>query len=423
MRKFILLMAVMTVLSVFGANADNKRYVGGDISLLSEYEKAGSVYKDNSGKPIAELFPWLHEQGMNAMRVRLFVDPSAYTGSDKDPNACQDLDYITPLCRRIKEAGFALMLDFHYSDTWADPAKQWTPKAWEGLTDNELIAKIHDYTAASLRHLVEAGATPDFIQTGNEISYGMLWGPHDAPSADLKKTLVGSNANWGRLARLLISAGNACREVCPDAKIIIHTERVVQPDVLDNFYSMMKKLGVSYDIIGLSYYPYFHGDLDVLSTALDRLTANYPDKPIMIVETGYPYKWEVPGTDHDVTEKYPYSEAGQDKFVSDLISLLREYDNVTGLFWWWLEYNAFGSKLSNWYNAPLFDSTTGRATKALTTLFSFADGSGITLPVADNREGETRWFDLAGREIPAPTVPGCYLLRSGESSRVVIVGR
>lgn len=385
------------------------RYAGGDISLLSEYEKAGAVYKDNSGKPIAQLLPWLHEQGMNAMRVRLFVNPENYTGSDRDPNACQDLEYITPLCRSIKENGFSLMLDFHYSDTWADPAKQWTPKAWEGMTDNELVTAIHDYTRDALQHLVEAGATPDFIQTGNEISYGMLWGPYGAPSGDLKKTLYGNNANWGRLARLLTSAGDACREVCPEARIVLHNERVAQPEVLDNFYKKMNQLGVSYDIIGLSYYPYFHGDLDVLKTSLDMLTRNYPDKDIMIVETGYPYKWEVPGTDHDVTDKYPYTETGQDKFMSDLVDLLLGYDKVDGLFWWWLEYNAYGTKLSNWYNAPLFDSTTGRATKALTTLCRFAEGSGVEMTVSDGKADDQRWYDLSGREIPEPDTPGLFI--------------
>ncbi|MDE6653605.1 MAG: arabinogalactan endo-1,4-beta-galactosidase, partial [Muribaculaceae bacterium] len=122
------------------------RYVGGDISLLPEYERAGAQYKDHDGTPVAELLPFLHDQGMNAMRVRLFVNPSDYKGADADKNACQDLDYILPLCKRIKAAGFALMLDFHYSDTWADPAKQWTPKAWEGLTDDQLKQNMDDDT-------------------------------------------------------------------------------------------------------------------------------------------------------------------------------------------------------------------------------------------------------------------------------------
>ena len=388
-----------------------QRYVGGDISLLPDYEAAGVQYRDRSGKIIPDLLPWLKEQGMNAMRVRLFVNPEAYTGSDKDPNAKQSLDYITPLCKRIKDTGLDLMLDFHYSDTWADPAKQWTPKAWENLSDEQLYEKIYEYTKASLQHLVDAGATPDFIQTGNEISYGMLWGNNTEPESSLKKTFMGNNANWDRFGKLLRQAIKACHEVCPDAKIVIHTERVAQHAVLSYFYDKMNQLDVDYDIIGLSYYPYFHGNMDVLKKALSELEKKFTDKDIMIVETGYPYKWEVPGSTHDVTKDYPYTEAGQDKFVADLVKTLHEYKNVDGLFWWWLEYNAYGAGLSNWYNAPLFDSTTGKATKALTTLCTFLDvTNSIDTFLPDSQEqGDGKWFDLSGHEIKAPTAKGIYI--------------
>ena len=388
-----------------------QRYVGGDISLLPDYEAAGVQYRDRFGKIIPDLLPWLKEQGMNAMRVRLFVNPEAYTGSDKDPNAKQSLDYITPLCKRIKDTGLDLMLDFHYSDTWADPAKQWTPKAWENLSDEQLYEKIYEYTKASLQHLVDAGATPDFIQTGNEISYGMLWGNNTEPESSLKKTFMGNNANWDRFGKLLRQAIKACHEVCPDAKIVIHTERVAQHAVLSYFYDKMNQLDVNYDIIGLSYYPYFHGNMDVLKKALSELEKKFSGKEIMIVETGYPYKWEVPGTTHDVSKDYPYTEAGQDKFVADLVKTLHEYKDVDGLFWWWLEYNAYGAGLSNWYNAPLFDSTTGKATKALTTLCTFLDvTNSIDTFLPDSQEqGDGKWYDLNGREIKAPTAKGIYI--------------
>ena len=388
-----------------------QRYVGGDISLLPDYEAAGVQYRDRSGKIIPDLLPWLKEQGMNAMRVRLFVDPEADTGSDKDPNAKQSLDYITPLCKRIKDTGLDLMLDFHYSDTWADPAKQWTPKAWENLSDEQLYEKIYEYTKASLQHLVDEGATPDFIQPGNEISYGMLWGKNTDPESSLKKTFMGNNANWDRFGKLLRQAIKACHEVCPDAKIVIHTERVAQHAVLSYFYDKMNQLDVDYDIIGLSYYPYFHGNMDVLKKALSELDKKFSDKEIMIVETGYPYKWEVPGSTHDVTKDYPYTEAGQDKFVADLVKTLHEYSDVDGLFWWWLEYNAYGAGLANWYNAPLFDSTTGKATKALTTLCTFLDDTNSidTFLPDSGEECDGKWYDLNGREIKAPTAKGIYI--------------
>ena len=405
MKKLLPIIAALLV----ALSASAVRYAGGDISLLPEYQKAGAQYKTHDGTPITTLLPWLRDQGMNAMRVRLFVDPAAYTGSDKDPNACQSLDYILPLCREINDAGLALMLDFHYSDSWADPAKQYTPAAWSGLNDEQLVAKINEYTKDVLTRLKAEGIVPAFIQTGNEISYGMLWGPVGTPDNQLHKTLMGSDANWNRLGSLLKSAIAACREVCPDAKIIIHTERVAQINVTDNFYDKMKSLGVDYDIIGLSYYPYFHGPMNVLKNTLDNLSGRYPDKNIMIVETGYSYKWEVPGTTIDNTGKYPYSDEGQNLFMKDLVDLCESYTAVNGIFWWWMEYNAFGTSLSGWYNAPLFDSLTGRATAALTTLASFADGdNGISLPTVTPTADDT-WYDLSGRPVARPAQGQLYI--------------
>lgn len=404
------------ILTTFLSHAE--RFAGGDISLLPEYEAAGAKYKTNDGTEIPDLLPWLHEQGMNAMRVRLFVNPADHKAkypSEYDPNACQDLEYITPLCQDIVDNGFDLMLDFHYSDTWADPAKQWIPESWRGLSDEQLYEKIYDYTKETLLSLKEAGVTPSFIQPGNEISYGMLWGMEDDPSSSLKKTFMGSDANWNRLGLLLSQAIKACREVCPDARIVLHTERVAQPDVLKNFYDRMAGLDVDYDIIGLSYYPYFHGDLTVLDTALSTLQNNFPGKNIMIVETGYSYKWEVPGTTYDFSKKWAYSEAGQDAYAKDLVSTLEKYENADGLFWWWMEYNAFGTSLSGWYNAPLFNSLDGRATPALTTICSFATPSSVgQLPSSSFPQEPTPVFDLLGRPVRDTSTPGLYISPSGK---------
>ncbi len=408
-----LLAVIIAVAALLPATAA-ARYVGGDISLLPEYENAGAVYLDHDGNTIADVLPWFGSQGMNAMRVRLFVNPGQYTGSDKDANACQDMEYILPLCRRIKDAGYALMLDFHYSDTWADPTKQWTPAQWAGLADSQLCERIYSYTRETLQTLADAGATPDFIQTGNEISYGMLWGPVGTPEAQQKRTYMGSDANWQRLGQLLSNAIRACREVCPSARVILHTERVADTAVMNNFYSQMRDMSVDYDIIGLSYYPYWHGGLSVLRNALDQLTRNFPGREIMIVETGYSYKWAVPGTTFDLTGTYPYSDAGQAKFADDLVALLAGYEHVTGLFWWWPEYNAYGTSLSGWYNAPLFDSTTGCATSALSRLCRFADdGGGVSDVYGDT--GDAAWYDLAGVKVSdgdRPTRPGVYIHRS-----------
>lgn len=257
------------------------KYSGGDISLLPTIEEAGAKYTDQNGNIISDLITYSYDQGMNAMRVRVFVNPDNYTQSDKDPYACQSLEYILSLSQRIKSAGHKLLLDFHYSDTWADPVKQWTPKEWENLNDEELYNKIYNYTKETLQTLKNNGATPDFIQTGNEISYGMLWGPYK--SQTYRVTITNDDSNRTRFGNLLTKAIAACREVCPQAKIVLHNERITNLSLLTGFYNWAKSISLDYDIIGLSYYPYFHGNMSAIDNALSNLDRNNYGKEIWIV--------------------------------------------------------------------------------------------------------------------------------------------
>ena len=350
-----------------------QRYVGGDISLLTKYEAQGAQYKDKDGQAIGDVLAFLKQQGWNTMRVRLFVDP---TKSDDRKSCVQDLDYVIALGKRIKAAGLLFMLDFHYSDTWADPAAQWTPDSWKDFADAQLQSKLYEYTRECLLQLNAAGASPDFIQTGNEISFGMLWGT---------KTAVGNNktnrcyidspqANWNRFFALLRQATKACREVCPRAQIIIHSERVPQPQVLTDFFDRIKAANIDYDIIGLSYYSYHHGKMNILDTALQQLTAKNYGKQIQIVEMGYPSQWAVPGSTVDYSATYPLTDDGQRNFVADLITLLKKYPQVNGLSWWYAEANAYGCNgdlKTGWYNASLFNNETGQALKALYEMQKF----------------------------------------------------
>ena len=387
-----------------------QKYVGGDISCLTDNEAKNAQYLDFEGKacPALDLF---RQEKLNAMRVRLFVNPSDYPNNDS--NACQDLDYVISLSKRIKEAGFKLMLDFHYSDTWADPAKQWTPKAWETLSDDELYTKIYEYTKETLQKMKDEGVAPEFIQTGNEISYGMLWGKEG--SSNIKKCYMGKDANWNRFTTLLKKAGKACREVCPDAKIILHTERAAQTNVLTNFYDRMNTDNVDYDIIGLSYYPAWHKDIATLETAIKTLESRYTDKKIMIVEVGYAYSWALEDADYDYTWKYPATEAGQKAFTDDLITMLNKHDSVNGLFWWWMEYNAYpwdDTHMDGWWYAPLYDGHTGKPLAAMSSLKDFlGEDQGLTGIEADDAfgEGSNVWTTLNGIRISQPTRPGLYI--------------
>jgi len=313
------------------------------------------------------------EQGWNTIRVRLMVDPK---NSDDQKSVVQDLEYVIDLAQRIKEAGLLLMLDFHYSDTWADPGAQWTPANWATLNEGQLQTKVYEYTRDCLQELCDAGAAPDFIQTGNEISYGMLWGTKAAVGGNQTNRCysTSADANWNRFFNLLRQAGKACREVCPRAKIIIHSERTPKPSVLTDYFDRIKKANIDYDIIGLSFYPYFHGSLNTLSTAIRLLENKNYGKWIQVVETGYPSQWAVPGTEIDNTATWPYSWEGQKKFVTDLVNMLKQHPQVNGLSWWYAEANAFGCNgdLKNgWYNAGLFDNSTGKALPAFYELKNF----------------------------------------------------
>ena len=160
--------------------------------------------------------------------------------------------------------------------------------------------------------------------------------------------------------------------MCPDAKIILHTE-LSNANNPAKFYQQAKQYGIDYDIIGLSYYPAYHGSLSTLDGALSKIESQQPDRPIMIVETGYSNKWAMAGTTFDYTSVYPYSEDGQESFTKDLVTTLKKHKNVKGILWWWAEANEYGinwqnSVTSGWNNAPLFNNETGRALKALSQL-------------------------------------------------------
>ena len=369
---------------------DDEPVVGGDISMLTKYEAhqkmalrynvTNAHYYDINGQVINDVITWVKQQGWNAARVRLFVNPANASAADVGQGVIQNLDTVKVLGRRIKQAGMKFMLDFHYSDSWADPVKQFTPAEWAGLDDEALVNKIYEYTRDCLRALKAAGATPDYIQTGNEISYGMLWGPVGTPTSQLKKCYSGDEANWERFTNLLKAAGRACREECPRAKIILHTERVAKQSIMLNFYNQMRDKQVDYDIIGLSYYPYFHGTLSVLTNAMNSLANNYPDKTIMVVETGYSYHYKVGDLDYSST--WPLTYEGQRQFTADLIARIKPYKNLKGLFWWFPEANEYGlgGSLWNtlhvndaWYNAGLWDHETGRVTPAFYELKSLRE--------------------------------------------------
>ena len=396
-----------------------QKYVGGDISMLKKFVDSGAIYKDKDGNSV-EPYAFFREQGWNAVRLRLFVAPSKASADDKKEGAIQDLDYVTAMAKDVKAAGYRLMLDFHYSDTWTDPGQHSTPAAWKGNA-TELAEKVYEYTKESLKALKEAGVTPDFIQPGNEITYGMMW-----PTAHIWPAGGGQDGGtWSNFTSYLKSAIKACKEECPDAQIVIHTEMSKSENVTNFYKELAKYTDVEYDIIGLSYYPDYHNSLKVLETLLTQLEASYPSKKIMIVETGYGFEWQLSGSKYNFTGTYPTTEEGQKKFTTDLIALLNKHQNVNGLFWWYPEYTlnniVFMNGSEDWskdftsgyWNAALFHYKSGKALSALYELKNFAPGSDTGIRDIDKR-GDTNtesWYSLDGRKLnKRPDAKGIYIV-------------
>lgn len=371
--KKILFVLISALLAIAAGNAMSK-YVGGDISLLTKYEEHGAIYYNENGARITNMLNYLKSTGLNAMRVRLFVDPSKAGAEDQGEGVCQDLPYVLALSQRIKAAGFNLLLDIHYSDTWTDPGQHSTPSSW--TVTSALGDSVYSYTKRVLTAMIAANARPDFIQVGNEVTYGMLWPTgHCYPS--------GANHGSGtfdNFVNYLKQGIKACREVCPAAQIVVHTEMSRASNVT-SFYAALNNYNPDFDIIGLSYYPYWHGALNVLDDLLTNLETTYPNKLIQIVETGYPHAYYPSGASYDLQSTWPATEAGQKAFAAALVSVLNAHSRVNGLYWWFPEANEYGINYTNsvttdWYNCGWWDNQNGQVMDALFEMPAFLDGSG-----------------------------------------------
>lgn len=358
------------ILTCLAGNAATK-FLGGDISLLTKYEERGAIYYNENGARITNVLGYLKDQGMNAMRVRLFVDPSRAGAEDQGEGVCQDLPFVVALGQRIKAAGFNLMLDIHYSDTWTDPGQHSTPYSWS--VTSALGDSVYTYTKRVLNTMIAAGATPDFIQVGNEVTYGMLWPTgHCYPSGANY-----GNGTFSNFVNYLKRGIQACREVCPSAKIVVHTEMSRTTNVT-SFYQTLQSYAPDFDIIGLSYYPHWHGDLSVLDGLLTTLENTYPTKKIQIVETAYPHAYYPSDATYDLQSIWPATEAGQKAFASALVATLNAHSRVDGLYWWFPEANEYGinytnAVTTNWYNCGWWDNQNGQVMDALFETLAFLD--------------------------------------------------
>jgi arabinogalactan endo-1,4-beta-galactosidase len=317
MRSFIKPVLILIVSLCAGCRAFAQSYaIGADVSFLAKCEQDGVVFKEN-GKPV-DVLDLLREHHYNWVRLRIFHDAEA--SADKLPN---DLPYTLALARRAREKGFHILLDFHYSDGWADPGKQPMPSAWSKLRHKQLVDAVFSYTRDTIAAFAHAGVMPEMVQVGNEVTNGMLWPDGKLPD------------NWDNFADLLkagISGVDAGRGSDPMPRIMIHIERSGDYDAAVWFFDNLIAHHVPFDVIGLSYYPFWHGDIVKLRGNLHDLALRY-HKPIIVVETAY--NWDPGGMTGKKTD-FPESAEGQLAFLRAVDAAMRAIPDGLGrgVFWW-----------------------------------------------------------------------------------------
>lgn len=331
---FFLALLIMATFVTTGCRANDPTFLrGADISMLPELERAGAVYRANGSE--GDAIEILRNHGVNAFRVRLFVNPS--TDFNKNWGATQNLDPMIALAKRIKHSNAKLILDLHYSDTWADPKQQTKPAAWAALSFDQLEEQLHRYTAETLAQFAAAGAAPDFVQIGNEIAGGFLW-----PDAKLvRDDHPDADQQWSRFARLLNAGARAARAFDPKIKIILHIHGGGREDLPRWFFTKLESQKVDYDIAAVSFYPTYADSLPMLRDNLAELAITI-DKPLLIAETSYPWK---PINESKPTMTWPTTPAGQHAFLRDLLAIAREVPNnrCIGIIWWYPEARPTGS--------------------------------------------------------------------------------
>lgn len=250
------------------SNIKIDKMLGADISFLPELEAKGMKFTDTDGqqKDAVEI---LSAHGFNYVRLRLFNDPSRDSGYSPSKGFC-DLNHTIQMAQRAKKYGMKVLLDFHYSDYWADPQKQYMPANWRNLDFKTLNDSLYTYTSDVLLSMKKANALPDMVQVGNEINHGMIW-----PAGNINQL--------DSLAELFNSGASAVKSISANIPVMLHLALGGQNDECRFYLDAMNDRGVKYDVLGLSYYPKWHSTLEDLEYNCDDLARRY-DKDIIIVE-------------------------------------------------------------------------------------------------------------------------------------------
>lgn len=267
--------------------------LGADISSVQE---SNTTFVDTDGQQ-KSIFALLKNHGFNYIRLRTFVDPAAPYGYSSTANGCEgknedygDKAHVIAYGKQAKDAGMGFLLDFHYSDVWADPGNQIIPDPWRSATDtNALAALMKAYTKDVIQGAIAAGARPDMVQVGNEITGGMMahipgpdtdcWGNNPA-----SKSIGGSTSNWDQLATLLKAGIAGVREVDPTIKVMLHIENTDDLDGVKWWVKSATDRAVEFDVLGLSCYTKYQGEPSVWQNTFSQMASTYPDLEFAIAE-------------------------------------------------------------------------------------------------------------------------------------------
>lgn len=322
--------------------------LGADISSLKKSEDMGGVYRYSDGTQ-ADALQILKDSGMNYARLRVWVDPAdGYHGKAE----------ILEMALRLKSQGIKLLVDFHYSDNWADPGKQNKPAAWANLDFEQLKKAVYDHTFDICNSLVAQGTPPDMVQVGNEINAGMLW-----PDGDYN--------HFDNLAALLTAGYQAVKDSSSSTLVMLHIAEGGDNDLARWWFDNITRREVPFDLIGISYYPFWHGSFAELQANLNDISTRY-DKDVIVAETAYAFTDKENDSLSNIanpglmTPGYPFTPEGQRTMLRDIMSIVRGVSNGRGLgvFYWDATWTAFPGngwdstdpKSGNaWENQALFD--------------------------------------------------------------------
>ena len=330
------------ILILFSFTKSNQFINGVDISMLKQVEENGGLFYVNGNQidPI-QIFK---DKGINTARIKIWHTPSLNYNN---------LESVLEIAYRASSAGLDLILDFHYSDTWADPLNQAKPSVWEDLNFETLCDSIEQYSRYVITKLKNQNSLPKYVQIGNETDCGLLW--PDGYVCDESN----NESQWNKLRELFVHAIEGVYSALDNEDTIEIISHVSSGG--NWFFNNLIEQGVNIDILSISYYPMWHGTLTDLSQNIDDLGIMF-QKPVLVVETAYPFtlQWNdntnnILGLENQLLEDYEASEEGQFLFLHDLISLVDENNYGLGICYWapdWISTNQFGSP---WENQALFD--------------------------------------------------------------------